>query len=214
MEVVYDPNDDGWDVVYVPSQSIEPEEIAKLVGFVHYEVGDVLDAWEGVNSVQERPLLSCLLRLSLCEASRCVYVSSVEIPDQAMVYYLSVCTGESAVRESILSRLLLLHMGDDSPLALTEKLNRHPEMIARIRSWIRPASAFLRCIISTPYEENLSRLLEIPLRANPPSYSYLGTKHGSRTIFQEAGIRKALPKHHFLLLLTSISLPKGMWTGL
>lgn len=27
-----------WDSVYIPSQSIDPEEISKLEGFVYYEV--------------------------------------------------------------------------------------------------------------------------------------------------------------------------------
>ena len=38
-ELLFDHDDRDCDIVYVPSQTIDAEELVKLLGFVHYEVG-------------------------------------------------------------------------------------------------------------------------------------------------------------------------------
>ena len=139
-------------------------------------------------SVQERPLLSCLLRLSTYESARCVFVTSSVIPEEIVEYYLSLCA--QPLHGSVRDRLLLLSLRDDSPLPLTQKLLESPPLLEKVRQWVRPEKAFLRCIISTPLEEKLAQSLGIPLRANPSHLSHWGTKHGSRQVFSEAKIRK------------------------
>jgi len=161
------------DCVYIPSQTIDPEEISKLLGFVFYE---------------ERPLLCSLLRLRSYPTSRLVFVTSVKIQPAVLSYYLQLATDSTVSEASIRDRLLLLDVNDASPYPLTQKILDKPEMIKTIKDWIRPEKSFMRCIISTKLEELLASNFGIPLRANPSHLASWGTKHGSRTIFKQAKI--------------------------
>ena len=133
-------------------------------------------------------MLCSLLRLRNYPDARCVFVTSITIEPQILSYYLSLASDESVSEQSIRDRLLLLAVNDGSPYPLTQKIIDRPELTKQIKGWIRADRAFMRCIISTPLEETLASLLGIPLRANPSRLSCWGTKHGSRTVFKEAGI--------------------------
>lgn len=111
------------------------------------------------------------------------------IHPQIVSYYLSLSTDSEISEESIKSRLLLETVNDDSAEPLSQKIIENPNLIEKIKSWIRPEKAYMRCIISTPLEAKLAETFGIPLRANPPELTHLGTKQGSRNIFKEAQVR-------------------------
>lgn len=159
-------------VVYIPSQTLDPEELIKMEGFVFFE---------------ERPLLSSILLLRNPE-SQLVFVTSIPIPQQAVDYYVSLTCTDSISAESINNRLLLLTVDDASALDLCSKLQKRDQLIEQIRNWIEPDNSHMVCILSTPKETELAARLGIRLVANPPELFYLGTKHGSRKLFHESGV--------------------------
>ncbi len=159
--------------VVVPSLSFDQEELAKIQGVSFYE---------------ER-LLFTLIRLRDPGAT-VVYVTSQPVHPDIVEYYLSLLRGVSA--RSARSRLHLLCLYDASPLALTRKILDRPRLVRRLRELIRdPKLAYLTCFNSTALERELSLALGIPLNGVDPELLWIGTKSGSRKVFDEAGVDQA-----------------------
>lgn len=160
---------DDYDILVVPSVSLDQGELKKIQGFLNYE---------------ERLLFS-LIRLRH-PRTRLIYVTSQPLPPIVIDYYLQLLPGIpfSHARE----RLLLFSAYDSSSQALTKKILERPRLVERIRQSLRPNKSYMICYNSTDLERDLSVQLNIPLLAVNPELLKLGTKSGSRQIFAESGI--------------------------
>jgi hypothetical protein len=156
--------------VVVPSISVNQEELAKVEGSSFYE---------------ER-LLFTLIRLANPQA-RMVYVTSQPVHREILEYYLQHLPGIPLSRAR--ERLLFLCLYDASPKPLTQKILERPRVVERLRRWIGPHQrAYLTSYNSTALERRLAVELGIPLNSVDPSLLWMGTKSGSRKIFEEAGV--------------------------
>ena len=156
--------------VVVPSISVNQEELAKVEGSSFYE---------------ER-LLFTLIRLAN-PLSRVIYVTSQPVHGEILEYYLQHLPGIPLSRAR--ERLLVVCLYDGSPKPLTQKILERPRVIERMRRFIGdPRRAYLTCYNSTALERRLAVELGIPLNAVDPALLWMGTKSGSRKIFEEAGV--------------------------
>jgi hypothetical protein len=160
---------DGYDILVVPSFSIDQRVGQKIPGFLHYE---------------ERLLFS-LMRLRNPQ-TRLIYVTSQPLPPIAIEYYLQLLPGIpfSHARD----RLRLLAAYDNSFTPLTQKILERPRLVERIRSALHPGKSYMVCFNATELEQELSVRLNVPLLASSPFLSYWGSKSGSRDIFAECNI--------------------------
>ncbi len=157
-------------VVVVPSLSMNPELLEKISGVQYYE---------------ER-LLFMLMMLRLPN-TRVVYVTSQPIAPSIIDYYLHLLPGVPVSHAR--KRLELLSAYDTSPVPLTRKLLERPRLVRRIRHLIPdPRIAHLTVYNSTCLERTLAVWLDIPLYGCDPERCPLGTKSGSRHLFERAGI--------------------------
>jgi hypothetical protein len=157
-------------VVVVPSLSLDTEELAKISGVHHYE---------------ERML--CMLMLLRMPYTHLVFVTSQQIPNAIVDYYLHLLPGVPLRHAR--RRLTLLSCHDSSGVPLTQKILDRPRLIERIRAAIPDhEAAHINCFNSTALERSLAVRLDIPLYGNDPELNYLGTKSGSRELFRESGV--------------------------
>lgn len=163
----FDPGD--YDILVVPSLSLDQTELLKIQGAHHYE---------------ERNLYS-LIRLKN-PRTRLIYVTSEPLHPMVVEYYLHLLPGVpfSHARD----RLLLFATYDSSTKPLTQKILERPRLMQRIRQALRPERSYIVCYNSTPLERELSVQLNVPLLALDPELLYWGTKSGSREIFRECDI--------------------------
>jgi len=157
-------------VVVVPALSLDPDQLARITGTVHYE---------------ERHLsMMLLLRMP---ATRLVYVTSQPLHPPIVDYYLGMLQGIPP--EHARRRLLLMSAFDGTAGSLSEKLLMRPRLLRRLRKAIGdPEIAHLSVFNSSPLERSLAVALGIPLYACDPDLSVLGGKSGARRIFGDAGI--------------------------
>ncbi|MEL4896511.1 peptide ligase PGM1-related protein [Crocosphaera sp. Alani8] len=160
---------DGYDILVVPSFSIDQRVGQKVEGFLHYE---------------ERLLFS-LIRLRNPK-TRLIYVTGQPLSPIIIEYYLQLLPGIpfSHARD----RLLLLTTYDNSFKPLTQKILERPRLVQRIRLALRPNKSYMVCYNATNLEQELSLKLDIPLFAASPQLSYWGSKSGSREIFSQSMI--------------------------
>jgi PGM1 C-terminal domain/ATP-grasp domain len=160
---------EGYDIVVIPSISVDQQELLKVEGFFHYE---------------ERLLfyLMCLRN----PRTRLIYVTSIPIPPILIDYYLHLLPGIpfSHARD----RVFLFSTYDYSLKPLSQKLLERPRLLERIRAVVSAEKAFITCYNSTSLERDLSIALNIPLFALDPELLYWGTKSGSREIFAESEV--------------------------
>jgi hypothetical protein len=160
---------DDYDILVVPSYSIDQQVGEKVPGFLHYE---------------ERLLFS-LIRLRNPH-TRVIYLTALPICPIIIDYYLQLLPGIpfSHARE----RLLLISTYDASLKPLTQKILERPRLVEKIRRSLRPDKSYMVCYNSTYLERELSLILNIPLLAASPELLYWGSKSGSREIFAECQI--------------------------
>ena len=160
---------DDYDILVVPSYSIDQEVGQKIPGFLHYE---------------ERLLFS-LIRLRNPH-TRVIYITALPICPIVIDYYLQLLPGIpfSHARD----RLLLVSTYDGSLKPLTQKILERPRLVDKIRHALRPNKSYMVCYNSTHLERELSLRLGIPLLAASPEFLYWGSKSGSREIFAECQI--------------------------
>lgn len=157
---------DGYDILVVPSFSIDQRVGQKVSGFLHYE---------------ERLLFS-LIRLRNPK-TRLIYVTGQPLSPIIVEYYLQLLPGIpfSHARD----RLLLLTTYDNSFKPLTQKILERPRLVERIRRALRPDKSYMVCFNATNLEQELSLKLAVPLFAASPQLIYWGSKSGGREIFDE-----------------------------
>lgn len=160
---------DNYDILVIPSFSVDQQVGDKVAGFLHYE---------------ERLLFS-LIRLRN-PLTRVIYITALPLCPIVIDYYLQLLPGIpfSHARD----RLLLISTYDGSLKPLTQKILNRPRLVEKIRRALRPNRSYMVCYNSTDLEQQLSLKLGIPLLAASPEVLKWGSKSGSRRIFAEAGI--------------------------
>ena len=160
---------DDYDILVIPSFSVDQQVGGKVAGFLHYE---------------ERLLFS-LIRLRN-PLTRVIYITALPLCPIVIDYYLQLLPGIpfSHARD----RLLLISTYDGSLKPLTQKILERPRLVAKIRRALRPNKSYMVCYNSTDLEQQLSLKLGIPLLAASPEVLSWGSKSGSRQIFAEADI--------------------------
>lgn len=160
---------DDYDILVIPSFSVDQQVGDKVAGFLHYE---------------ERLLFS-LIRLRN-PLTRVIYITALPLCPIVIDYYLQLLPGIpfSHARD----RLLLISTYDGSLKPLTQKVLERPRLVAKIRRALRPNKSYMVCYNSTDLEQKLSLMLGIPLLAASPEVLKWGSKSGSRRIFAESGI--------------------------
>ena len=162
-------DDDDYDILVLPSFSLDQRVAEKIPGFLHYE---------------ERLLFS-LIRLRNPH-TRLIYVTGQPLSPLIVDYYLQLLPGIPFSHAR--ARLLLLTTYDGSLKPLTQKILERPRLVERIRNALRPSKAYMVCFNSTFLEQELSLKLGIPLLSSSPELLYWGSKSGSREIFANCGI--------------------------
>ncbi len=157
-------------IVVVPSLTLDRVMLDKLTGHIYYE---------------ERML--CLLMLLRMPNTHIIYLTSIPVDPVIIDYYLHLLpgiTGSHAIK-----RLTMLSCYDSSSVSLTEKILQRKRLIKKIKKSI-PAdhAAHLVCFNVTAFEKRLAVLLEIPVYGCDPDLYWLGTKSGSRKVFQTVGV--------------------------
>jgi hypothetical protein len=146
---------------------------------------DILTRIEGINYYEER--LLCLLMLLKMPRTQVIYVTSMTIDPVIIDYYLHLLPGITGYHAR--QRLTMLSCSDVSQRSLTEKILERPLLIERIRNSIPPGyPAHIASFNVTEKERTLAVRLGLPVYGCDPDCWYLGTKSGSRMIFQKAGI--------------------------
>jgi hypothetical protein len=157
-------------IVVVPSLSLDPGQLRKIAGSIHYE---------------ERML--CLLMLLQMPRTEVVYVTSRSIHPAIIDYYLRLLPGVPGGHAA--RRLTLLDCDDGSPVPLTRKVLDRPRVLARMREAIAdPQWAHVTCFNGTPLERTLAVSLGIPLYACDPDLVALGNKSNGRRMFRDLDI--------------------------
>lgn len=157
-------------IVVIPSLTLDHEILSKIKGHFYYE---------------ERML--CMLMLLRMPETRVTFVTSIPISPLIIDYYLHMLPG--ITQHHARSRLTLLSCYDSGNLPLTNKILNRPRLIKRIRQSIPDCdAAHLVYFNTTDAEKELAIKLNIPMYACDPSFNYLGSKSGSRSVFKECGV--------------------------
>ena len=165
----YDGNGMDFDLLMVPSLTMDAAQMALVTGAHHYE---------------ERQLFS-LIRLR-DPGVRAVYVTSKLLPDLVVDSVLELLPGVPTSHAR--RRLHLFDADDASNRPLTEKLLERPALLARIKDMLRPGRSFMACYVVTELEKQLSEVLQVPLLGTDPALGYWGSKAGSRELFARCGV--------------------------
>ncbi len=158
-------------VLIVPSLSLDPRELRKVSGVIHYE---------------ERMLVNLMLLRQ--PRTKLIYVTSQQLHPTVVDYYLALLPGVPSSHAR--KRLVLLDCADgSSERCLTEKILERPRLLERLRLELGDVSrAHMVCFNSSPFERTLAVRLGIPLNSVDPQLNFLGTKSGCREVFREAGV--------------------------
>jgi hypothetical protein len=137
-----------------------------------------------MQAYEERMLFMLLLLRQPC--AKLVYTTSQTILPATLDYYLSLLPG--VINSHALERFFNVAVEDRTPRPLTVKLLERPHVCERIRSLVHdPDSAHLVAFNVTRYERDLALHLGIPIYGADPKFWFLGSKTGSREIFEAAG---------------------------
>jgi PGM1 C-terminal domain/ATP-grasp domain len=168
-ESIHDLNQDPQTIVVIPSIT--------------------LDTLEGT-SVEMQPYEErCLFLLLLLRQprARLIYVTSQPILPSVIDYYLDLLPG--VIPSHARPRLFTVPVLDGTRRPLSVKLLERPRLIERIRELIPdPMRAHLVPYNTTELERDLAVRLGIPMYGADPRHFALGTKTGSRRIFEEEGV--------------------------
>jgi len=162
-------------------------DVERTVVVVHSISFEVPDHLIPVFPAYEERFLCLVLSLLKAPRSRVVYVTSQPIHPRVLDYYFGLVpeldTPDARSRFSTVS----LVDGRNEPLS--RKLLARPGAIRRIRGLIgNPELAFILPFCMTTDEVQLAASLELPIYGCDPELLWLGTKKGSRRVFEEEGV--------------------------
>jgi hypothetical protein len=162
-------------------------DVERTVVVTHSISLDVPDQLVPVFPAYEERFLCLVLSLLRAPRSRVVYVTSQPIHPRLLDYYFGLVpeldTPEARERFAAVS----LVDGRNEPLA--RKLLARPGAIRRIRGLIGdPELAILLPFCVTEDEAELAVRLGVPVFGSDPALNWLGTKTGSRRVFEEEDV--------------------------
>jgi len=163
-------------------------DVERVVVVVHSISFDVPDHLIPVFPAYEERFLCLVLSLLRAPRSRVVYVTSQPIHPRVLDYYFGLVpeldTPDARARFTAVS----LVDGRNEPLS--RKLLARPGALRRIRALIgNPEIAFVLPFCMTDDEAKLAVALGLPIYGSDPELNRLGTKSGSRRIFEDEGVQ-------------------------
>jgi PGM1 C-terminal domain len=162
-------------------------DVERTVVVVHSISFDVPEQLIPVFPAYEERFLCLVLSMLRAPRSRVVYVTSQPIHPRVIDYFFSLVpeldTAEARSRFTSVS----LVDGRNEPLA--QKLLARPGAIRRIRELVgKPELAFVLPFCMTGAEMQLAVELALPIYGSDPELNWLGTKKGSRLVFEEESV--------------------------
>jgi len=162
-------------------------DVERTVVVAHSISFDVPDHLVPVFPAYEERFLCLVLSLLRAPRSRVVYVTSQPIHPRLLDYYFGLVP-ELDTPEAR-DRFVAVSLVDGRNAPLSRKLLARPGAIRRIRGLIGdPELAFLLPFCMTDDEVDLAVRLGLPAYGADPALNWLGTKTGSRRVFEEEDV--------------------------
>jgi hypothetical protein len=162
-------------------------DVERTVVVVHSISLEVPDHLIPVFPAYEERYLCLVLSLLRAPRSRVVYVTSQPIHPRVLDYYFGLVPELDTAEAR--SRFHTVSLVDGRNEPLTRKLLARPGAIRRIRGLIGdPELAFVLPFAMSPEEVELAIRLDLPIYGCDPDLLWLGTKRGSRQLFEEEGV--------------------------
>ena len=162
-------------------------DIERTVVVVHSISFDVPDHLIPVFPAYEERFLCLVLSLLQAPRSRVIYVTSQPIHPRVLDYYFGLVP-ELDTPEAR-SRFFAISLVDGRNEPLARKLLARPSAIRRIRGLVgNPELAIILPFCMTADEAELAVRLGLPIYGCDPALNWLGTKTGSRRVFEEEGV--------------------------
>ena len=162
-------------------------DIERTVVVVHSISFEVPDHLVPVFPAYEERFLCLVLSLLQAPRSRVIYVTSQPIHPRVLDYYFALVP-ELDTPEAR-SRFVPVSLVDGRNEPLARKLLMRPGAINRIRGLIgNPEIALILPFCMTEDEAELAVRLGLPIYGCDPALNWLGTKTGSRRVFDEEGV--------------------------
>ncbi len=162
-------------------------DVERTVVVAHSISFDVPDQLIPVFPAYEERFLCLVLSLLRAPRSRVVYVTSQPIHSRLLDYYFGLVPelDTPEARE----RFVPVSLVDGRNEPLSRKLLARPGAIRRVRGLIGdPELAFLLPFCMTDDEVDLAVQLGLPVYGADPALNWLGTKTGSRRVFEEEDV--------------------------
>ena len=162
-------------------------DVERTVVVVHSISFDVPDHLIPVFPAYEERFLCLVLSLLRAPRSRVIYVTSQPIHPRLLDYYVGLVPDLDTPEAR--RRFFPVSLVDGRNEPLSSKLLMRPGAIRRIRSLIgNPELAFILPFCMTEHEVDLAVRLGLPIYGCDPALLWLGTKKGSRKVFEEEGV--------------------------
>jgi hypothetical protein len=162
-------------------------DVERTVVVVHSVSIDVPDQLIPVFPAYEERFLCLVLSLLRAPRSRVIYVTSQPIHPRVLDYYFGLVP-ELDTPEAR-SRFVSVSLVDGRNEPLARKLLERPGAIRRIRGLVGdPEVALILPFCMTSDEMRLAIELGLPIFGGHPALNWLGTKKGSRRVFEEEGV--------------------------
>ena len=163
-------------------------DVERTVVVVHSISFDVPDQLIPVFPAYEERFLCLVLSLLRAPRSRVIYVTSNPIHPRVADYYFSLVP-ELDTPEAR-SRFEAVSLVDGRNEPLSAKLLARPGALERIRRLIGdPEVAMIIPFCMTQDEVGLAEALQLPIYGCDPQLNWLGSKTGSRRVFEEEGVQ-------------------------
>lgn len=141
---------------------------------------------QDLNRFEERMFF--FLFLLKYKRTKIIYVTSPKFNIKLFDYYIGLTADNESEKRDMLKRLRHIEVKNKKGLSLSERLLNDQSALDEIqRSITNQDTAVLRCYNPTNIERDLSLKLQIPLFASLEKFDFVGTKSGSRKVFEYTG---------------------------
>lgn len=162
-------------------------DVERTVVVAHSISLDVPDHLVPVFPAYEERFLCLVLSLLRAPRSRVVYVSSQPIHPRVLDYYFALVPELDTAEAR--GRFVNVSLVDGRKVPLSRKLLARPGVLTRVRDLVgEPEVAFILPYCMTPDEVELALALDLPIFGSDPDLLWLGTKKGSRRVFEEENV--------------------------
>jgi pheganomycin biosynthesis PGM1-like protein/ATP-grasp domain-containing protein len=162
-------------------------DIERTVVVVHSISFEVPEQLVPVFPAYEERFLCLVLSLLRAPRSRVVYVTSQPIHPRVLDYYFGLVPDLDT--PDARSRFATVSLVDGRNEPLARKIVARPGVIRRIRGLVGdPELALVLPFCMTEDEVRLAVALGLPIYGSDPALNWLGTKQGSRRVFEEEGV--------------------------